>query len=118
MSYKRSSSDHPIVEFKQVVNLTLHHVGLYDSAGNIAICDPGCHSDLLHGLKPDTMVIVPNSSDAVAFGIPAENAVVVDSVSTGRLGLRLSRLIRLSDGATIIFTPPDIRFGTTEVYHV
>lgn len=112
-------ANHPVVEFRQVVNLTPHHVGLYDTAGNIAICVPGCHSDLLSKLTPGTMVIVSNNSEAIAFGIPAENTVIVDSIDIGRLGQRLSRLVRPTDGATVDFSPPAIhRSSTTEVYYV
>ncbi len=108
----------PTIRFSRAINLTNRHVGLYDTVGNIAVCDPGCHADLLDELKPDIMVIVADDSDAKAFGIPEENAVRVQSCDIGRNGNRVSRLSRLCDDALVKFAPAAVSFGTPEVYHV
>lgn len=120
-------SKQPRVKFYQAINLTAHHIGFYDADGGIAICDPGCHSDLLKCIDPNIMVIVANYADIKAFSIPQENAVIADSFSTGRLGIRVSRLIRPYDNAIVTFIPPTVRTIFTpvsersafdEVYHV
>ena len=117
----QSTSNHPVVEFRQVINLTPHHITLYDSIGNIAICNPGCHSDLIQALKEDTMVIVANDSDPLAFSIPEANTVRVLSCSIGRrvdeTDYFISRLVRPLDGAVVVFSPPETHYNTDEVYY-
>ena len=119
MSYaSQSTSNYPVVEFSRVINLALHHVGLYDSAGNIAICDPGCHANLFSDLDPSTMVIVGNEADVKAYDVPESNAVMVDGPhqGIGRNGLLISRLIRISDQAHVLLRAPSV--PTPDVYHV
>ncbi|MBQ1528370.1 hypothetical protein IIZ77_01820 [Candidatus Saccharibacteria bacterium] len=118
MSYAICATNkRPTIQFRRVVNLTNRHVGLYDAAGSIAICDPGCHSDLLAKLDPEVMVIVTDDSDVKAFGIPEENAVRVQSYGVGHNGNIVSRLFRPLDNAIVNFAPYALSLGTPDIYH-
>ena len=105
MNRTHKEGDLLVVDFNQAINLTYHHVGMYDNAGNIVSFHPGCSPTALNQLDPTTMVILNDIADGKAYGVPAENAVVVYECSIGRSGHRVCRLVRPEDGAYVRFVP-------------
>lgn len=108
----------PTVNYNHVINLTAREICFYDTNGNIAVSSPGSHSDLLDKLTPNTMVICESHADITIYQVPEKNAVLVDHTSTGRLGISVSRLMRVSDKAKATFTPERVVFNIVEIYHV
>ena len=107
------------IYYRQIINSTDRPISFYDSNGNIAICDPWCHANLLdqtEALSQYTMVIVEDQIDADANGVPKECAVIAETPKTGRNGIRVSRLIRLYDEAVATIESPRTPKGDT--YHI
>ncbi|MBR3319343.1 hypothetical protein IKG06_02445 [Candidatus Saccharibacteria bacterium] len=105
------------VYFEQIINLTNNRINFYDSNGNIAICSPKCHSDLLSNhLNPDTAVIVNDKSDATANNIPEDNAFIALVNGTGRNGDTVYRLMRIRDNAIATIKARDMPKG--DVYYI
>lgn len=91
--------------YHEWINLTSHHVGFYDdNLGSIVVANPGDSSKQDYCVNADTMVIVTNKSEALAFGIPEENAVHICHNGIGHDGVRVSRFERLCDDFPAVYS--------------
>ncbi len=104
---RQSALSRARAEYFEVVNRTDKCIRFYDGNGDIAICEPNCHVDLLRNeLSVTTMVIIECDS-VIADSAPDDNAVYARFEGRGRDGKPLYLLYRKRDNVRVNFFPHD-----------
>ena len=105
------------VEYREVINRTDREIRFYDGNGDIAICRPHCHEDLLKNQLSETTMVIVECDGEIYASAPDDKAVYATLPGYGRGSNLVHSLFRSVDGAIVKFYPRSPFMEDADTYY-